>query len=158
MHKNDYYKPSEDTFLLAECLQNLSGENAMEIGTGSGYITNLLKESFKKVVATDIDLGAIKEARKKAKNVLFICCDSSSAITNVAFDLVVVNPPYLPSDTIGDVTVDGGKYGIEVTLQMVKDAKRLLKHEGRILIVTSSLANYDLLVNKLREVGNHSLC
>jgi len=125
----------------------------MEIGTGSGYISNLLRDRFKQVVATDIDLGAIKETRKNAKNVLFVCCDSSSAITNVVFDLVVVNPPYLPSDTISDVTIDGGNYGIEVTLQIVKDVKRLLKHEGRILIVTSSLANYDLLINKLHQFG-----
>ncbi|MGH9877981.1 MAG: methyltransferase, partial [Nitrososphaerales archaeon] len=113
MHRNDYYKPSEDTFLLAECLRDASGRTAMEIGTGSGYLSELLAKRFSTVVATDIDMDAIRQAKERVKDVTFVCCDSSYAITNMKFDLIVMNPPYLPSNEIMDMTVDGGEDGIE---------------------------------------------
>ena len=153
MHRNDYYKPSDDTFLLAECLQNISGRSAMEIGTGSGYICRLLKTRFKRVVATDINMDAIKQAKDRVDGVTFVCCDSSSAISNMRFDLIVMNPPYLPSDEIKDVTVDGGRDGIEVATRMVRDSIRLLHPGGRILIVASSLANCNMLIERLHELG-----
>lgn len=147
---NDYYRPSDDTFLLAEYAQNFSGENALEIAAGTGYISNLLKDKFSCVVVTDINPEAIREADR---SILQVCCDSASAIVNITFDLIVINPPYLPSQGIGDVAVDGGKDGIEVTLEMAEDAIRLLKHDGIILLVTSSLANYDELLTYLRKLG-----
>lgn len=149
----DYYKPSDDTFLLAECLQDANGNFAMEIGAGSGYISRLLQTRFKTVVSTDIDLNAIMQAKDEAYNVSFVCCDSCSAISNVRFDLIVMNPPYLPSDEIRDATIDGGKDGIAVTRRMVQDSIRLLHPNGKILIVASSLANYNLLVERLHELG-----
>ena len=137
---NDYYRPSNDTFLLAECAQNFGGESALEIARGTGYISNLLKEKFRSVVATDIDHDAIREVDK---SILLVCCDSASAIANIMFDLILINHPYLPSQGIHDLAVDGGKDGIAVTLKMLEDAIRLLRHNGTILLVTSSLANYD---------------
>ena len=147
---NDYYRPSDDTFLLAECVKNFSGEGALEIAAGTGYISNLLKEKFSSVVATDIDPDALREA---GKSVLLVCCDSASAIVNVAFDLIVINPPYLPSQGMHDLAVDGGKDGVEVTLKMLDDAIRLLKYNGTILFVTSSLANYNTLFAYLQKLG-----
>ena len=150
---NDYYKPSDDTFLLAECLQNASGRSALEIGTGSGYICELLTKRFKTVVATDIDLNAIRHAKEHVRDVMFVCCDTSSTITNIKFDLIVMNPPYLPSDAIKDVAVDGGKDGIEISTRMVTDSVRLLHKDGKIMMVVSSLANYRLLMERLHELG-----
>ncbi|MGH9922583.1 MAG: HemK2/MTQ2 family protein methyltransferase [Nitrososphaerales archaeon] len=153
MRKNDYYKPSDDTFLLAECLQNASGRSAMEIGVGSGYICELLTKHFRTVVATDIDLNAIEQAKEHVKDVTVVCCDSSSAIANMKFDLIVMNPPYLPSNEIKDMAVDGGEDGIEVSTRMIKDSVRLLHSNGKILMVASSLANYNLLIEILRGLG-----
>ncbi|MEM2761051.1 MAG: methyltransferase [Nitrososphaerales archaeon] len=145
-----YYKPSDDTFLLAEFVENLRGKSALEIAAGSGYISKILKENFISVVATDIDPSALKEARRKAD--LVVCCDSASAI-NAVFDLIVINPPYLPSDEINDLAVDGGKGGIEVTVKMLDDAIRLLKDSGMILLVTSTLADYGALVSHMNDLG-----
>ena len=125
----------------------------MEMGTGSGYICGLLKARFATVVATDIDLNAIKQAKDMVEDVTFVCCDSSSAISNMKFDLIVMNPPYLPSDEIRDASVDGGKDGIGVTTRMVRDSIRLLHPNGRILIVASSLASYSMLTERLHELG-----
>lgn len=153
MQDNDHYKPSDDTFLLAGCLHDASGDAALEIGTGSGYIAALLKERFNKVVATDLNFDVFREARTCAKNVSFVCCDGSSAVSGIKFDLIVINPPYLPSETIDDITVDGGAGGIEVTLRMVKDTLRLLKPGGSMLVVSSSVADYHALMGELEKIG-----
>ncbi len=156
MRGSDYYKPSDDTFLLAECLENASGSSVMEIGAGSGYICELLKTRFKTVVATDIDFNAIKQAKGKLKDVTFVCCDSAAAISNIRFDLIIMNPPYLPSDEIKDVAVDGGRDGIAITMRMVRDSVQLLHSNGRMLIVASSLANYKTLMEMLHDMDLES--
>lgn len=150
MKENDYYKPSDDTFLLAECVKNLSGDNALEIAAGTGYISDLLRKKFNVVVATDLNFNALKEANK---SISLVCCDSISAIKNIMFDLIVINPPYLPSKKIDDLSVDGGKDGIEVTLKMLEDARELIKDNGTIFVVTSSLAKYDGLLKHMRKLG-----
>ncbi|MFQ5920556.1 MAG: HemK2/MTQ2 family protein methyltransferase [Nitrososphaerales archaeon] len=154
---NKPYRPSDDTFLLAESVEASGGRSALEVGAGSGYIAALLKERFGRVVATDISIEAIREAKARAGDVEFVCCDSASAISNARFDLIVMNPPYLPSDTMDDVTVDGGRGGIEVTLRMVRDSLPLLRRDdgagGRMLIVTSSLADHRKLEAKIKEMG-----
>jgi release factor glutamine methyltransferase len=125
----------------------------MEIGTGSGYLCELLRKQFKTVVATDIDPTAIGHAKERVKDVAFVCCDSSSAITHTKFDLIVINPPYLPSNEIKDATVDGGKDGIAISFKMARDSIRLLHRDGKIMMVASSVANYKLLMKRLYELG-----
>lgn len=149
-NKGDYYNPSDDSFLLAELVRNYAGENALEIAAGTGYISRQLRKNFHYVVSTDIDADALGEADKSSP---LVCCDSASAIANMMFDLIVINPPYLPSDKIDDITVDGGKDGIEVTLKMIGDADRLIKKNGTILLITSSLANYKALLRHMNELG-----
>lgn len=151
--ESDYYAPSEDTFLLAESVENYRGEAALEIAAGTGYVSNLLKEHFSLVVATDINPAAL---RKFPNSVDVVCCDSASAISNVNFDLIVLNPPYLPSDKIEDITVDGGPDGVEVTLRFMRDAIRLLKPMGSILFVSSSLAKHELITDYLRANNFHT--
>lgn len=153
MSGEDWYRPSDDTFLLSESVENASGSSALEVGTGSGYIAALLERRFGRVVATDMSMEAIRQARTRAKDVEFVCCDSSSAISKTAFDLMVMNPPYLQSGGMSDLAVDGGAEGIEVTLRMVRDSLHLLSKHGRMLIVTSSLANHAALVQKIAEMG-----
>ncbi|MFQ5940173.1 MAG: HemK2/MTQ2 family protein methyltransferase [Nitrososphaerales archaeon] len=147
---NDCYRPSDDTFLLAGYVEIFSGERALEIAAGTGYLSNLLKEKFSSVVATDVNPDAIREVDK---SIHLVCCDSASAVVNFKFDLIVINPPYLLSQSIEDVAVDGGKDGTEVTLKMLEDAIRLLKCNGTILFVTSSLANYNKLLAYIRKRG-----
>ncbi len=153
MSGGDWYRPSDDTFLLAEVLGDASGSSALEIGTGSGYIAALLEQRFGRVVATDISAGAIGQTMKRTKKTEFVCCDSASAVSNIKFDLIVMNPPYLPSDRGSDPAVDGGAGGTEVTLRMVRDSVRLLGREGRMLIVTSSVADHQELVSRIRKMN-----
>jgi release factor glutamine methyltransferase len=137
------YVPAEDTFLLMECVQRYSGRWALEIGVGSGAVAQSLAKNFENVVGTDIDPASL--AYCNGRGLLLVCCDAASALTNIQFDLVVSNPPYLPDDDEKDRTVHGGPAGIETTLHFVRSALTLLSRNGKMLFVVSSLADPSML-------------
>lgn len=143
------YVPAEDTFLLMECVQRYSGRWALEIGVGSGAVAQSLARNFENVVGTDIDPASL--AYCNGRGLLLICCDAASALTNIQFDLVVSNPPYLPDDDEKDMMVHGGPAGIEKTLHFVKSALPLLSRNGRMLFVVSSLADPSMLESFVQE-------
>ena len=135
--------PSDDTFLLADCIKEYFGMQALEIGVGSGHLLGLLEKNFAKVVGSDIDLQALEHCKGKS-GAMLACCDAASAFAG-KFDLIVSNPPYLPDDRVRDTTVHGGPAGIEVTIHLVESALPLLARDGRILFVVSSLADSSAL-------------
>jgi len=147
---NDPYAPAEDTYFLEDNLVNEKGKNALDIGTGSGYLTRTLSRNFLQVIATDIDFGSLVNQNKKIKNC--ICCDAADAL-NCKFDLIVCNMPYLQSDEISDRRVDGGKEGVEVPLKIIKSAVKCINDSGKMLFVTSSLANYEKLIEESQKLG-----
>jgi release factor glutamine methyltransferase len=136
------YTPSEDSFLLAECVRHYWGKSALEIGVGSGIILEALERHFDNVAGTDIDLEALRSCRRMTSGLL-VCCDAASAFApKKMFDLIVTNPPYLPDDKgVIDRTVHGGPSGIEATVNFIDSSLPLLAEKGRILVVISSLAD-----------------
>lgn len=147
---NEPYPPSEDTYFLEDNLVNEKGKYALDIGTGSGYLTRILSRNFLQVIGTDIDFYSLINQNKKAKNC--ICCDGAEAL-NCKFDLIVCNMPYLQSDEISDRKVDGGKEGVEVPLKIIKSAVKCLDDSGKMLFVTSSLSNYEKLIEESQKLG-----
>jgi release factor glutamine methyltransferase len=144
------YTPREDTFFLAENLKNVKGDLALDIGTGTGYLAKILSSQFSFVVGTDIDYNSLKNQKPKMRNL--ICCQGANAL-KCKFDLIVCNMPYLPSDDVIDQTIDGGREGIEIPFQIIKSALDRIKKNGRFLFITSSLANYQKLINKTQTLG-----
>ena len=61
--------------------------------------------------------------------------------------------PYLPSEQVSDKTIDGGKEGMEVPLRIIKSSKNCLRNGGKILFLTSTLANYQKLIEKTKKLG-----
>lgn len=145
-----YYKPAEDTFFLADSIQNEKGHAALDIGTGSGFLANVLSNNFELVVATDISLDALKKAHESVENC--ICCNSADAL-HCSFDLVVCNLPYLPSDQVVDSTVDGLKEGLGITTDIIKSASNIVGKKGKLVYLTSSLANYQELIRRTESLG-----
>jgi len=146
------YAPSDDTFLLADCIRQYSGRRALEIGVGSGLLLDILEKNFAYVAGSDIDLQALQHCKQQkipSAHVLLVCCDAGSAFGIGKFDLIVSNPPYLPNDNdnnnILDPTVHGGPTGIEVTVHFINSALPLLAGDGKLLIVISSFANSSAL-------------
>ena len=144
------YAPAEDTYFLEDNLVNEKGKWALDIGTGSGYLTKILSRNFLQVIATDIDYNSLINQNHKFENC--ICCDAADAL-NCKFDLIVCNMPYLQSDSIIDIRVDGGKEGIEIPLKIIKSAIKCLDENGKILFITSSLSNYQKLLEKSRDLN-----
>jgi release factor glutamine methyltransferase len=66
---------------------------------------------------------------------------------------VVCNPPYLPSFTLEDITIDGGKDGIEITFNIINSAKNHITKSSSILFLASSLSNYNKLLYDLNIIG-----
>ena len=148
--KNDEYPPSEDTFFIANNIENEKGEFALDVGSGSGYLTKLLSENFSYVVGTDINFGALKNQTYKTDNL--ICCNSSDALS-IKFDFVVCNLPYLATDTILDVATDGGAEGFEIPKKIFDSVCHNIKENGKFVFVTSSLSNYPKLIDYAQNLG-----
>ena len=148
--KTEYYSPAEDTLFFANYIQNEKGKSALDIGTGSGYLANVLSPNFEIVVATDISFDATKKAHNLIQNC--VCCNSADSLT-MKFDLVICNLPYLPSEEITDQTVDGLGEGLIVPLQIIQSAKNIIKKDGKMIYLTSSLANYKKLLEETEHLG-----
>ncbi len=144
------YKPAEDTFFLEDHIKNEKGNSALDIGSGSGYLTRVLSKSFSVVVGTDVNFDALKTQSSKTTNL--VCCNASDALL-MKFDLIVCNMPYLASDEILDIATDGGPEGVIIPMKIISSAKNCLKPGGKFLFVTSSLSNYQKIFEKTKKLG-----
>jgi release factor glutamine methyltransferase len=157
------YAPAEDSQLLLECVKKYKGNRALEIGVGSCIITEALLKQFSLVAGSDIDVESLRFCKQRGLDAHLACCDAASAFRG-EFDLIVSNPPYLPSQinrdknletspvarsARPDIAVEGGLKGIELTLHFIKSALPLLKQDGAILIVVSSHADLSALASEL---------
>ncbi|MDD1639277.1 MAG: methyltransferase [Methanomicrobiales archaeon] len=137
------YPVEADTRLLLEAAlaEVRPGDRVLEVGTGSGTIAAALA-SAAGVVATEINPHAAAAARRLGVEV--VRTDLLAGIHG-RFDLIVFNPPYLPTapgERIPDWmerALDGGPTGREVIARFLHDARRVLASGGRILLLISSL-------------------
>ena len=149
--KNDEYPPSEDTFFIANNIENEKGEFALDIGSGSGYLTKLLSENFSFVVGTDINCEVLQnQSSYKTSNL--ICCNGSDAL-KIKFDFIVCNLPYLATEEIIDIATDGGIEGFEIPKKIFDSTVQNLKDNGKFVFVTSSLSNYQKLIDYAQKLG-----
>ncbi len=148
--KNDEYPPSEDTFFIVDNIKNETGEYALDIGSGSGYLTKLLSENFSFVVGTDINFNVLKTQTYKTENL--VCCNSSDAL-KIKFNFVVCNLPYLATNEIIDVATDGGEEGFEIPKKIFDSVIKNISDKGKFVFVTSSLSNYKKLIKYAQKLG-----
>lgn len=144
------YVPAEDTFFLADYIEGMSGDAALDIGSGSGYLTRMLEERFSLAVGTDIDFAVLANQTYRASNT--VCCHGASGL-GVKFDLIVCNLPYLDTDEISDVATDGGHGGLEVARDILDTVPACLRPGGTLLLVTSSLSDCAGLVLYCNTLG-----
>src|SRR5579875_3962079 len=91
--------------MLVDSIMNESGEIAIEVGTGTGYIALSVRAKFNLIVASDISFDCLRIFKDKIKklniwNIDLIVCDLLSAFRGMKIDLIFFNPPYLPDDGI----------------------------------------------------------
>lgn len=131
------YVSSQDTELLRRSVNEYAGGSALEIGFGNGSVAEELTKSFKLVVGTEL-LFPGEPVSTLGGSWDPIIADRATCFRSSIFDLVVFNPPYLPSDSIEDITVDGGRGGVEVPLLFLDEALRVVRQDGKVLLVISS--------------------
>jgi len=149
--KNDEYPPSEDTFFIANNIENEQGNYALDVGSGSGYLTKLLCKNFSFVVGTDINCDVLRhQTSYKTKNL--ICCSGCDAL-KIKFDFIVCNLPYLATDEIVDIATDGGAEGFEIPKKIFDSVIDNMAEHGKFVFVTSTLSNYQKLIDYAEKLG-----
>lgn len=159
----DVLIPRPETELLAErgwtFLNQLSTINhqpslALDLGTGSGCLAIALacKCAAAEVYAVDISPEALALARQNAtrhglaERIRFLQGDGFAALPEGArFDLIISNPPYIPSGDIASLqpevrdydphrALDGGADGLDYGRRLAVESARFLKPDGRVML------------------------
>lgn len=151
--EKEIYPPREDTDLLAKNLKNEveNGDEVLDVGTGTGILALIAARSGKNATGIDINKNAVRLARLNAKkneitNVNFLQSDLFENVGEKRFDLIVFNPPYLPSGNTkiqvkGSEQWDGGENGREIVRNFSEEVGKCLKGKSRVLLLISSIAN-----------------
>lgn len=157
----EVFIPRPETELLVEEVIKLFGGKKgtalrfMEVGTGSGAIAIAMAKELKgcSIVAEDISWEAILLARENARihgvsgRIRFLVGDLFSALKEgqPQFDLVLSNPPYIPSSKIETlskeiaeyeprVALDGGADGLVFFRRIVTGAPSFLRNGGWLML------------------------
>ncbi|MCC4768244.1 methyltransferase [Methanosarcina sp. DH1] len=159
------YEPAEDSFLLADAAlkEAKPGMRILEIGTGSGFVSAVLLANLKEIrlVATEINPHAARCAKMNGVEVirtdLFRGIKSKNPET--LFDLILFNPPYLPTSEEEKVpgwlnyAFDGGISGRDTLERFLDEVRDSLKPGGEILVLISSITGLDAIKEKMETLG-----
>jgi release factor glutamine methyltransferase len=126
---------------------------ALDVGTGSGCVALALaaEDPFVRVVATDVDPGALAVARRNAarlglaRRVEFVLSDLFADVAERSFDVVVSNPPYIPAaeyealepnvrDYEPRLALHGGDDGLDICRRLIPGAALLLRGGGTLAL------------------------
>ncbi|WP_135806284.1 HemK2/MTQ2 family protein methyltransferase [Halorussus marinus] len=158
--ETEVYQPAEDSRLLADAaIADLDSPSlALEVGTGSGYVAaRIAAETGARVVGSDLNPHACAQARDRG--VEAVRADLVGPFREEAFDAVVFNPPYLPTDPADErddwmeVALSGGEDGLDVVEPFVASVGRVLAPGGAVYVLVSSLAGVDEVVELAAEEG-----
>lgn len=146
--------PRADTEVWVEKVIKLAKEikanSILDLCTGSGCIAITLKKELKDVLLNGVDISekALAVAKENAKinnaDVKFILSDLFNDLPMNKFDIIVSNPPYIPSKEIQTlakdvqrepiIALDGGEDGLEFYRKIIKKAKEFLEENGYLAL------------------------
>jgi release factor glutamine methyltransferase len=158
------YRPQEDTALLAEAIGDVEiprGARALDLCTGTGaQAITLARRGAGSVTAVDLSRRALASAWLNAlvRRASVRPCrgDLTTALGVGPFDVVVANPPYVPSPA---PTVratrgwDAGPDGRAVLDPLCAAAGTLLRPGGTLLLVQSTMSGVDASRDLLAAQG-----
>ncbi|MGW7175697.1 HemK2/MTQ2 family protein methyltransferase [Streptomyces xanthophaeus] len=160
------YRPQADTRLLAEALAHEPfGPDAevMEIGTGTGALALHAASRGARVTAVDVSWPAVLAARLNARRhglpLRVLHGDFATRAEGRRFDLVLANPPYVPSPgeqlpARGSARAwDAGPDGRHVVDRICAAAPALLRPGGVLLMVHSAMCGPGATLDRLEREG-----
>lgn len=154
----DTLDPRPDSESLIELVEkkipqkNLAFE-ILEIGTGSGCLIITLLKLYQAAIGDGVDISnnALEICKQNAQNqevanrLTLKKSDLFAAISDKKFDLIISNPPYIPSSDINNLqeevknfephlALDGGSDGLNFYRKIAKRAGEFLKDQGRVIV------------------------
>lgn len=149
----DVLSPRPDTEVIVDIVTLAYGPHQVfemaDLGTGSGAIllATLAERAGARGVGTDISSEALAVARENAANLdlnnrcTFLRTEWATGFADASFDLVVSNPPYIPTKDIATldpevrehdpiIALDGGEDGLDPYRVLAPEIKRVLRPEG----------------------------
>jgi release factor glutamine methyltransferase len=122
----------------------------LDVGCGSGAIAVTLRlETGAEVWGTDISFSALQTAAGNAARlgaqVFLVACDLDSAIAGHSIDVLVSNPPYVPSAELAGLSreirdhephcaLTSGPTGFEIYERLIAGAPRVLRSRGHLIL------------------------
>ncbi|WP_276301380.1 HemK2/MTQ2 family protein methyltransferase [Halorussus lipolyticus] len=170
--ETEVYQPAEDSNLLAEAavadLQSLPTDDraddpaddflALEVGTGSGYVAETVAdETGLRVLGSDLNPHACRQASERG--VESVRADLLEPFRDDAFDAVLFNAPYLPTDPDDErddwmeVALSGGEDGRAVIEPFLESVGRPLAPDGAVYLLVSSLTGVEEVVGLAEAEG-----
>ncbi len=158
--ETEIYEPAEDSRLLAAtAVEHIdSTDRVVDVGTGSGYVGATVAETTgATVIGTDINPHACQTAA--ANGVETVRADLVAPFAERSVDVVVCNPPYLPAESGADfddwmaVALTGGENGRALINRLIADVGRVLKPDGRVLLLVSTLTGVDAVIETATDSG-----
>jgi release factor glutamine methyltransferase len=145
---------------------------AIDVGTGSGCIACALASERPDldVIAVDVSPAATAIARDNARaldlaaRVRVVAADVFHGIRDLGADLIVSNPPYLPTALVPELppevriheptlALDGGGDGLALIRRIVTTARRCLRPSGALLVETAGGDQAEAAAALLRAAG-----
>jgi len=174
MDVDGVYPPQHDSLLLIDTLERAElaqGRRVLDLCTGSGVVAIAAAAlGAASVTAFDICPRAVRCSRGNAIRAgVGVDVDVREgswlgAMDLVPFEVVVANPPYVPTPPVPDHRViplaagpawawDAGIEGRIVLDPLCRSASSLLDDSGSMLLVQSALSDVEKSMNTLRSTG-----
>ena len=162
------FKPISDTWLLAERMRadpGLAGGEVLDVCTGSGALgVAAALAGARRATAVDLSRRAVLTARLNARlNRVQMRARRGSLFEPVRgerFDLIISNPPYVPSTREDELPTagperawEGGLAGRALLDPLCAEAADHLELGGALLLVHSSVCGEQATLDALRRGG-----
>ncbi|MGC9210499.1 MAG: methyltransferase [Acidilobus sp.] len=146
------YEPSDDTWAAVEAIEKLAEldlriKSVLDLGSGTGVLGSVARFLLRPalLMAVDISPFAVSASRKTlGPDAGVVQCDAGDCLRG-QWDLVIVNPPYLPTQLEDDEACSGAlsyAWSEEAGHRALCVAAGLLGR--RVLIVRSSISRLNV--------------
>lgn len=196
------YEPAEDSYLLLDTLSSPAESTwlqerfrdtsplVVEVGTGSGVVVAFLTANAEHIfgrpitsMGIDVNTNACKATKQtvtkavndrssKSSYLASICGDLCSSLRPGSVDVLVFNPPYVPSEELPSLpnvnrvyldkfeheshllslSYDGGEDGMETTNRLIAQIPAVLSRQGTAYVLLCAQNKPDLVKESMKAL------